>query len=54
VCKSISVAAIDPEDSDQGFWLAQIDNGVTMQQKIKAFDFDALYIAGLKRLSTSL
>ena len=31
VCRSICIQSIDPEDPSQGFWLAQIDNGVTMQ-----------------------
>ena len=31
VCKSIDIRAIEEEDVDQGFWLVQIDNGLSMQ-----------------------
>jgi len=31
VCRSIYVQQIDQDDAHAGFWLAQIDNGETMQ-----------------------
>ena len=52
VCRSMSVVPIDPEDLDQGFWLCQIDNGASMQQVVKAFDFKADFIASLKGLAS--
>ena len=52
VCRSIAVVPIDPEDLDQGFWLGQIDNGASMQQVVKAFDFKADFIASLKGLAS--
>ena len=41
VCKSIAVESLEADDPSQGFWLCQIDNGLEMQQMIKAFLFDA-------------
>ena len=51
VCRSISIQPMDPDDPDQGFWLTQIDNGSTMRMGVKAFDFDAGFMRGLKKLN---
>ena len=48
VCKSIAVQPKDAENPDEGFWLAQIDNGNGVQQMIKAFVFDTDFMEGLK------
>ena len=50
VCKSIVAESIDPEDPSQGFWLAQIDNGKSMEQAVKAFDFKDDFMLALKQL----
>ena len=51
VCRSISIQPLDQSDLDQGFWLTQINNGKSMRMGVKAFDFDARFIRGLKKLN---
>ena len=41
---------IEPDNPDQGFWLAQIDNGKTLELEIKAFDFKEDFMNGLRTL----
>lgn len=51
VCRSIDTTPIDPEDPDQGFWFVQIDNGSSIQMRIKAFDFGEKFVRSLRRLA---
>ena len=48
----MSVVPIDEEDLDEGFWLCQIDNGASMQQVVKAFDFKADFVTSLRGLAS--
>ena len=41
---------IEPDNPEQGFWLAQIDNGKTLELEIKAFDFKEDFMNGLRTL----
>ena len=50
VCRSLSVQQIDQEDPEQGFWIAQIDNGTAHQMQVKSFDFKSNFIQALKNL----
>ena len=50
VCRSIQIVEIEKDNPEQGFWLAQIDNGKTLELEIKAFDFKEDFMNGLRIL----
>ena len=53
VCRSLSLQPVDSSDCDQGFWLAQIDNGMESaadKMHIQAYKFKPEFMQGLRNL----
>jgi len=52
VSRTLSVVPFDAQDLDQGFWMCQLNvTKETGKQVVKAFDFDARFLTGLKQLA---
>lgn len=48
---SISMAQIDPDDPEKGFWLVTTDRDNQDNHVVKAFDFDENFVRSLRVLS---